>query len=49
LGGNITPVVQIDDQFVVRNSAGDYFFIKITNVSETDTNNDDFYEFSIKQ
>ncbi len=37
------------NQFVVRNAAGEYFFIKITNVNKTIDNNDDSYTLSIKQ
>ncbi len=49
LASNITAVVGISDQFVIRNSAGEYFFIKITNVTETDTDNADQYTFDIKK
>jgi len=49
LSGNVTAVVNVGDEFVVRNSASEYFYIKITNVTETDNNNLDQYEFDIKQ
>ena len=47
-GELVTPIVNIDDVFLVKNGEN-YWLLKVTNVNVTDSNNDDSYEFSIKQ
>ncbi len=43
-----SEVVNVDDIFIVRKD-DDYFLLKVTKVEVTAADNDDFYEFSIKQ
>ncbi|MEM1319937.1 MAG: hypothetical protein AAGG75_06740 [Bacteroidota bacterium] len=43
-----SAVVNVDDIFIVRDN-NDYYLLKVTKVEVTTNNNDDFYEFSIKQ
>ena len=43
-----SEVVNMDDLFTVRRG-DDYFLLKVTKVEVTAADNDDFYEFSVKQ
>ncbi len=48
LSGNVTEFVVVGDEFVVKNG-DNYYFILVTEVNETDADNDDNYVLSIKK
>ena len=48
LGGGISDVVAIGDEFIVERD-GKYYFLIVTDMDVTADNNDDYYEFSVKQ
>lgn len=45
---NVSDIVEASDLFVVRSAGGTYYLLEIESVNETDNNNDDYYEISIK-
>jgi len=48
LTNNTSDVINVDDQFVVRNGSN-YYYLLVTNVNVTTADNTDSYTFSVKQ
>ncbi|MFK7808505.1 MAG: hypothetical protein AB8F74_11940 [Saprospiraceae bacterium] len=48
LSGGVSAVVVIGDEYAVKNG-DNYYYIKVTEITETDDNNNDSYTFDIKQ